>query len=65
MQENLTSGKFHPTSDSMFVYTTNKKALKMNDMRISTREEAGVNFTSDSKETKNFFTDLISNYSSV
>ena len=65
VQENVTSGKFHPLSDSMFLYTTNKKVLKINDMRVSTREEAGVNFTCDSKETNNFFTELISNYSSV
>lgn len=49
VKENITSGKFHPSSDSMFVYTTNKKTLKLNDMRASTREEAGVNFLSQQK----------------
>lgn len=65
VQENLTCGKFHPSSDSMFVYTTNKKGLKLNDLRASTREEAGVSFLTEGKETKNFFTDLVSSYSSV
>ena len=36
--ENITSGKFHPRSDAIFVHTTNKKTLKLNDMRTSHRE---------------------------
>lgn len=65
VQENLTSGKFHPGSDAMFLYTTNKKTLKLNDLRVSAREESGVNFMSESKDSKNFFTELVTNYSSV
>lgn len=35
MKENITCGKFHPTSDNLFVYGTNKNSLVMADMRLS------------------------------
>ena len=34
-KENITTGKFHPTSDSILAYGTNKKTLKLYDMRVS------------------------------
>jgi len=65
VKENITCGKFHPTSDAMFVYGTNKKTLKVNDLRTSPREAAGVDFKYEQKEIKNFFTDMLATYSSV
>jgi serine/threonine-protein phosphatase 2A regulatory subunit B len=50
----------------MLAYGTNKKTLKIHDMRASSREvEAGVSFKYEEKENKNFFTDLVSSYTSV
>ena len=50
----------HPTSDSIFAYGTDKKTLKIHDMRLSSQQtEGGIKFKNDKKVTKNFFTELI------
>ena len=37
VKENITCGRFHPTSDSILAYGTNKKTLKIHDMRSSSQ----------------------------
>ncbi len=38
VKENVTCGVFHPTNDNVMAYGTNKKTLKIHDMRLSANE---------------------------
>ena len=47
-------------------YGTNKKTLKIHDMRMSANQnETGMKLMFEQKTAKNFFTELVQNYSSV
>jgi hypothetical protein len=37
VKENISCGLFHPSSDSVLAYGTNKKTLKLHDMRLSSK----------------------------
>ena len=37
VKEHITCGIMHPTSDSIFAYGTDKKTLKIHDMRLSSQ----------------------------
>lgn len=65
VKENLTFSKLHPTSDSLFIYGTNKGTLKLNDLRVSTLSDNAIAFKNDAPtQQKNFITDMIASYSS-
>lgn len=56
----------HSTSDNIFTYGTNKGTLKMVDMRVSANcDNTALNFKYEQPAKKNFFTEMISSYSSV
>lgn len=65
IKENITFSKLHPTSDSLFIYGTNKGTLKMCDLRVSVlSDNNAVNFKNETgAQQKNFITDMISSYS--
>lgn len=61
ISEVITSSKFHPTSDNMFLYSTSKGVVKVGDLRKSSQCEKTA-MTLENKENpanKNFFTDII------
>lgn len=65
IKENLTCNAYHPTSDSLFLLGTDKGSLKMGDLRKSSNFSDAMDFISDKVTQKNFFTELISSYSSA
>ena len=71
VKENINCMKIHPTSDSMFAYGTNRGALFLSDMRISSTDFVDedsyqpLSFKVESQEKKNFFNQMISSYSSL
>lgn len=47
VEENINFSKMHPTSDSLFMYGTNKGNLKLCDLRIGSNNDANsINFMS-------------------
>jgi hypothetical protein len=45
VKETITCSKMHPTSDSLFVFGTNKGSLKLGDLRRSSRvDNDALNF---------------------
>jgi len=61
ISEVITSSKFHPTSNNLFLYSTSKGVVKVGDLRKSSQCEKTA-ITLESKESsanKNFFTDII------
>lgn len=72
VDEVITFSKYHPVSDSLFVYGTSKGNLRMADMRqagIILANEAicdnnAVSFKYESTVARNFFTDIVSSYNS-
>jgi len=61
ISEVITSSKFHPTSNNIFLYSTSKGIIKVGDLRKSSQCEKTA-MTLESKENpanKNFFTDII------
>ena len=47
VEENINFSKMHPTSDSLFMYGTNKGSLKLCDLRIGSNTDANsINFKS-------------------
>lgn len=55
----------HPSSDSMFIYGTNKGMIALSDTRIS-ESYRPLSFRMEaSKQKSNFFTQMISSYSSL
>lgn len=65
IKESITLNKYHPTSDSLFLLGTDKGGLKMCDMRQSSNFNDAVDFVSEKVVQKNFFTELVSSYSSA
>ena len=72
VKENISCVKAHPTSDSLFAYGTNRGLLALSDMRTSSKNLKYVgsykplSFKMESpKEKGNFFTQMISSYSSM
>ncbi|CAM6001877.1 unnamed protein product [Sphagnum balticum] len=57
----------HSLSDSLFIYGTNKGTLRLADLRIAAcNDNTALNFKSEVVGgQKNFFTEMISSYSSV
>lgn len=56
----------HSSSDSMFAFGTNLGTLKIADLRVSaSSDNTALNFKIDTPPQKNFFTDMISGYSST
>lgn len=56
----------HPTSDSLFIFGTNKGNLKLCDLRISSNSDTtATNFRNQYPGQKNFLTDFLTSYSSV
>jgi serine/threonine-protein phosphatase 2A regulatory subunit B len=61
ISEVITSSKFHPISNNIFLYSTSKGVIKVGDLRKSSQCEKTA-MTLENKEnpaTKNFFTDII------
>jgi serine/threonine-protein phosphatase 2A regulatory subunit B len=59
VKENINFSKMHPSSDSMFLFGTNKGTLKMCDLRVSAQtDSSAVSFKNESGSSgqKNFFT---------
>lgn len=66
MKENISCAKMHPASDSLFVFGTNKGTLKLVDMRVSAIcDNTALNFKYETAGKKNFFSDMVSSYSSA
>ena len=72
VKENISCIKAHPTSDSLFAYGTNRGLLALSDMRTSSiyliilGSYKPLTFKMESpKEKGNFFTQMISSYSSM
>ena len=71
VKENINCMKIHPTYDSMFAYGTNRGALFLSDMRISSKNPINLasyqplTFKVENQEKKNFFNQMISSYSSL
>ena len=67
IKETITCSKFHPTSDSLFIYGTNKGSLKLGDLRSRANCDSAVNFKMENSSNgkSNFFTEMISSYSSA
>lgn len=72
VKENINCLKAHPTSDSMFAYGTNRGTIVLSDARVSgiqglyIESYKPMTFKIDSsKEKANFFTQMISSYSSI
>jgi serine/threonine-protein phosphatase 2A regulatory subunit B len=67
IKETITCSKFHPTSDSMFVYGTNKGSLRLGDLRSRANCDSAVDFKIEAptNSKNNFFTEMISSYSSA
>ena len=66
VEENINFSKMHPTSDSLFMYGTNKGTLKLCDLRIGSCAEANsLNFKSEYAGNKNFLASMLSSYSSA
>lgn len=72
VKENINCIKMHPTNDSLFAYGTNRGSLFLSDMRISgiyiiyLDSYSPINFKLDTSKSKsNFFTQMISSYSSM
>lgn len=66
VEETITFSKMHPTSDSMFVYGTNKGILKLCDLRqASNSDPTAAVFKSEYAGNKNFLASTLSSYSSA
>lgn len=65
LSEVITSSSFHPTLDSMFLYTTSKGILKCGDMRKSgVCDNTAITLAEkEDPSTKNFFTEIVSSIS--
>ena len=61
----MTFNSYHPTSDSLYLIGTDKGTLKMCDMRQTSNFRNSLGFASEKNPNKNFFTDLVSAYSSA
>ena len=66
VQESINFSKIHPTSDSLFVYGTNKGSLKLCDLRLSSNSDATAsNFKNEYAGQKNFLAELLGSYASA
>jgi len=65
VEENINFSKMHPTSDSLFIYGTNKGNLKLCDLRAASNCDSGGSvFKSEYSGNKNFLASMLSSYSS-
>lgn len=60
ISEVITSSKFHPTSNNIFLYSTSKGIIKVGDLRKSSNcEKTAMTLEVKDSGNKNFFTDII------
>ena len=66
VEETINFSKMHPTSDSLFMYGTNKGSLRLCDLRIGSNADGNsLNFKSEFAGNKNFLASMLSSYSSA